>query len=337
MTTTHYHRTRNQPIYQSVQAAWLGSLSELLDHGENVTGVIQTTSVGSNFGHRIRDFRELVSTSFIIEAPRRRLTLSTHRPIDLGYAFANCLWVLSGSDDLGQIQVYNPRAKLFSDDGSTLSGATGARIFYSSAGNQFEQVALRLRKDPPTRRAVINVYLPGDLFCESRDCPCLTHLQFLLRDGALTCIANMRSQSVLMVMPYDLVLLTMLHEAMSVWLGVTLGPYIHNCGSFHYYLDEQEIVRCVINENSPTPFEMPPMISFNQDISDNLREAEQILRSNLTSHPTMPVDFDGFGLDSYWSGVFAVIASGFRRRNGYPTIQDEVVPEDYLPLLRTRR
>lgn len=58
----------------------------------------------------------------------------------------------------------------------------------------------------------------------------------------------MRSQSALMVMPYDLFLLTMLHEAMAVRLGVGLGYYHHFCGSLHYYEDEEELVDAVLRE-----------------------------------------------------------------------------------------
>jgi thymidylate synthase len=298
--------------------------------------VTQPSSIGSGFGHRARGFRELTATSFVITSPRRRLTLSAHRPIDLGYALANVLWVMCGSDSLEPIQFYNPNAAQFSDDGVSLFGAPGARIFQSIAGDQFEQAARRLQGDPSSRRAVIETYLPDDLFAETRDCCCLTHMQFLVRDGALTCIANMRSQSVLMVMPYDLVLLTMLHEAMAARLGVRLGQYVHCCGSFHYYTDEEKLVRSVVAERLPAPPEMPVMQAAGPDVRQKLGLAEKHLRTSLTTNPSAQVDFDDFGLDVYWHGYLAAVAAGVRRRKGLAPITHKAVPETYLPVLEAR-
>jgi thymidylate synthase len=327
---------QRQPVYQSAQEAWLGSLSDLLHHGKDVPGVTQTSSVGSGFGQGARGFRELTATSFVIAHPRRRLTLSAHRPIDLGYALGNVLWIMSSSDSLEAIRFYNPNAVRFSDDGVSLFAAPGARIFRSGDGDQFEQAARRLQGDPSSRRAVIEAYLPADLFAETRDCSCLTHMQFFIRDGALTCIANMRSQSVLMVMPYDLVLLTMLHEAMAARLGVKLGRYVHCCGSFHHYQDEEKLVRSVIAESLPAPPEMPRMSSADPDIRHKLERAERHLRTSLTLDLAAKLDFDDFSLNAYWQGYLAAIAAGVRRRKGVAPAACEAVPEPYLPVLQTR-
>lgn len=325
-----------QPVYQSAQEAWLGSLTALLHCGEVVPGVTQTSSPGSGFGQTPRGFRELAATSFVLANPRRRLTLSAHRPIDLGYALGNVLWAVSGSDSLETIQFYNPNAANFSDDGVSLFAAQGARIFRSGAGDQFEQAALRLESDASSRRAVINVSQPADLFAETRDCSCLTHLQFLVRDGALTCIANMRSQSVLMVMPYDLVLLTMIHEAMAARLGVKLGRYVHNCGSFHYYDDEEQLVRSVVAESLPPPPEMPAMRAAGPDTRRKLAAAERHLRSALTAHDAAEIGFEEHGLDAYWRGYLTAVIAGVRRRRGMVPTPFEAVPEAYVPVLQAR-
>jgi len=330
-TDPQYHA-----VYQSAQEAWLGSLNVLLQRGRNVPGVTQPSSVGSSFGKGARPFRELTATSFVIAQPRRRLTLSAHRPIDLGYALANVLWVMSGSDAVDSIRFYNPNAAEFSDDGVSLFGAQGVRIFRSNGGDQFEQAARRLETDPSSRRAVISVYKPADLFKDTCDSSCLTHMHFLVRDGALTCIANMRSQSVLMVMPYDLVLLTMLHEAMAVRLGVMLGNYVHCCGSFHYYADEEKLVQSVVAESMPAPPEMPPMLVADQDVRRKLARAERHLRTCLSSDPMARVDFANFDLDDFWRGYLAAVAAGARRRRGIPIAPPEAVPDNYLAVLQAR-
>jgi thymidylate synthase len=326
------------PLYASAQEAWLDSLSALLECGDEVPGVTQPTSVGSDFGQKDRGSRELLARSFAITNPRQRLILSTQRPVDLGYALGNVLWVMSGADSLEPILFYNPNGSRFSDDGVSLFGATGARIFRSLAGDQFEQAVRRLQGDPSSRRAVVQVFLPADLFAESRDCSCVNHLQFFVRGGELSCVAYMRSQSVLMVMPYDLVLLTMLQEAMAVRLGIPLGRYVHCCGSFHYYLDEEALVRRVLDEQAPAPPAMPAMSSASPETRRSLAESERTLRLSLGRNPAVPVDFSATRLDPYWLGVLAAVAAGYRQRRGIrpAAAQLEDLPDVYTGLFQQR-
>ena len=109
-----------------------------------------------------------------------------------------------------------------------------------------------------TRRAVISVFTPFDLEVKTRDFPCLVSLQFLLREGVLHSVCHMRSQSALLVMPYDLFLLTMLHEAMSVRLGLVWALITTSAGSLHFYEDEEQLVDAARARAGPPPRRCPP-------------------------------------------------------------------------------
>ena len=85
--------------------------------------VADPLSVGSGFGTKERKTREIVAASFSILNARHRLIASTARPIDLGYAIANVIWTMAGSNTLREISYYNPIGERFSDDGVTLFGA----------------------------------------------------------------------------------------------------------------------------------------------------------------------------------------------------------------------
>jgi thymidylate synthase len=50
-------------------------------------------------------------------------------------------------------------------------------------------------------------------------------LHFLARGGRLDCVTHMRSQSAFKILPSDIFVLTMLHEAVAVAAGVELGRY----------------------------------------------------------------------------------------------------------------
>ena len=86
----------------------------------------------------------------------------------------------------------------------------------------------------------------------SREHPCAIAVQYLLREGRLNAITFMRSQSAALVMPYDVFLFMSLQCALSQRLGVALGTYVHVSGSFHYYADESETVRKIVEEEITT-------------------------------------------------------------------------------------
>jgi thymidylate synthase len=68
-----------------------------------------------------------------------------------------------------------------------------------------------------------------------KDVACAITLQFLIRDDAVHAVVYMRSNDVILGLPYDVFLFTMLQEIISTQLGLKLGQYHHFCGSLHLY------------------------------------------------------------------------------------------------------
>jgi thymidylate synthase len=174
------------------------------------------------------------------------IPLSPSRRPDVTFACAQLLWVLAGAEDAASIGFYNPRAEVFADVNAHLSGAVGPRL---GGGRNFLLHNLRLlRRDPATRRAVIPLIYPDDLLNSSRDFPCGLALQFFLREGALTTVCFMRSQSALMVMPYDLVLFRGIQHVLASELGVPVGQYVHLTSSMHIYDEELISAQLIVDE-----------------------------------------------------------------------------------------
>lgn len=312
----------NQFHFNTAQEAWHFSLKQLSQFGSMVIGVNDETSVGTFFGKSNRSTYELLATSFVVKNPRNRLMSSVHRPLNLSYAIANLIWVLTGSNDVEMISFYNDKGRNFSDDGVTIPSAPGKRIFSSDNGlNQFDRIIQKLQDDPSSRRAVIQILLPSDIIQQTKDVSCLISLQFIIRNNELSCITYMRSQSALMVMPYDIFLFSMLQEAVAVTLGLELGAYYHICGSLHYYEDEEELLQRVIGNDYSIPSEM----SIMGDISPKTREAlyytERDIRLLLSQKQIHLIDFNKYNLDSYWRDVLRVMVKHYLIKN----------EEHYLP------
>jgi thymidylate synthase len=323
--------------FDSVESAWRGVLSHLSRSGIRSGGVSDPNSVGSGFGSGPRETREALASGFTITNPRCRLVRSVARPIDLGFALANVIWTMLASDELAFIGAYNERAVSFSEDGSTLYGALGPRLLKALGGDQLEHAVSLLKRDPGTRRAVVQVYASGDLGAQTRDCPCLVSLQFLVRDGLLHCIGHMRSQSALMVLPYDLFLLTMLQEVVAVRLELPLGSYHHFCSSLHYYNDESALVGQVLSESPTGTPEMPIMSPEPASLWTTVASAELAVRTgtqNVSEAADRVEQVSG-----YWGTLLRVMWGAARSRQGNLVPDRDLVgvPPLYVPLILGRQ
>lgn len=67
------------------------------------------------------------------------------------------------------------------------------------------------------------------------DVPCTLSLQFLIRKGHLSLIANMRSNDAWRGLPYDVWCFTRIQTIIAAMLGVPVGLYVHQAGSMHIY------------------------------------------------------------------------------------------------------
>jgi hypothetical protein len=305
-------------LYPDINAAYVASLRELAARGAVVPSVADASSVGSAFGQQDRPFRELRNHSFELADPRNRLLTHPCRPLNIPFAVANALWTLAGSNSLTFIQPYNQRGAHFSDDQHTLHGAHGKRLFDSDGTDQVTAALERLRADPHSRRAVAIVLQPQDAISRSRDIPCLISLQFMQREGELHCVANMRSQSAAMVLPYDVFAVTFLQECLAVELGLSPGCYYHNSASFHYYLDEEATVRHVLaspltpDRLSPPAPMMPTGISPFAAVRELLHYEQALrvaLRVRQPSAPQVPAP----PVPEYWRDLGLILACGLCR------------------------
>ena len=124
---------------------------------------------------------------------------------DLGYRFlaGEAYWILTGDNRVDTIKPYSRSITNFSDDGETFFGAYGPKI-----ENQLDYVVDCLCKDLYSRQAVINIWRENPP--KSKDIPCTTTVQFLMREDKLHCILTMRSSDVWLGWPYDVFNFSML-------------------------------------------------------------------------------------------------------------------------------
>lgn len=99
--------------------------------------------------------------------------------------------------------------------------------------NQIKFVVRELKRNPNSRRAVIDVRHWTDV--ESNDPACLQHIQFFIRRGKLDCSVVFRSNDATEATFMNAFALICLQERIAKELHVEVGTYKHIANSFHCY------------------------------------------------------------------------------------------------------
>lgn len=181
--------------------------------------------------------KEIMDAEFVIDDPRDRLVISPARKINVPFAVAEWVGLMTGESSLAFFQQYIQSFDEYSSDGVFVDGAYGQRIWRLPLFNQIGGVIQELTRDPLSRRAVITLYDgPTDLYGGGgKSTPCTLSIQFLIRDGKLNALTTMRSNDVVFGVSYDIFMFTMLQEFLARRLDVGLGQYYHRAGSLHLY------------------------------------------------------------------------------------------------------
>lgn len=179
-------------------------------------------------------------------------------------ALGEWLWYLSGTRSLDFVRHYIKEYERDSEDGETIYGGYGPRLFRLNRKrkhiNQVENVVALLRKNPASRRAVIQIFDGEDIDGPRRkEVPCTCTLQFLSRGGRLHLFTSMRSNDAFWGLPHDVFAFTMLQELVARKLGLELGCYKHFVGSLHLYDRHVPRAEKFIDEGWHEPVPMPPM------------------------------------------------------------------------------
>ena len=236
-----------------------------------------------------------------IANPRARISRTETRG-KLFSCLGELCWYLAGRKDLAFIKYYIPKYREFAEDGEVFGGY-GPRLFNWRCMNQFEKVAEILSSKPDSRQAVIQLFDGQDIQAEHKDVPCTSTLQFMLRQGKLHMITNMRSNDAYYGLPHDVFCFTMLQEMMACKLEVDVGTYKHAVGSLHLYKENQENANEFIQEGWQSTTSMPPMpIGEPNPKIELLLEAERRIRTKMNFDPDI---FDT--IEPYWADLVRLL------------------------------
>lgn len=187
---------------------------------------------------RAGDTREDLVVKVVSKNPRERMLFRPKANWAFGLQEAFAYW---NGRNPGHVQRYNSKMEDFMYDGE-LHGSAYGRYMRQLPHDQIKRVIHQLRENPDTRRALINIHNAYVEDYDRGDVACTIYLQFLIRDGDLHAIANLRSQDMLWGYPYDVHAFQWIQEVLAGILDVGLGTYTHIMNSCHYYTDFEDRV-----------------------------------------------------------------------------------------------
>ena len=117
--------------------------------------------------------------------------------------------------------------------------------YHERMAEQIPFIIRELRRDPYSRRAVIDVRRTSDI--SLNDPPCLQHIQFVIRNGKLNTTVLFRSNDACKATFMNAYALTCLQGKVAEEIGVEIGSYTHIANSFHAYERDWELLESYYN------------------------------------------------------------------------------------------
>lgn len=215
----------------SANKVWEKAVNRLLNENEIIPG-------------RNGDIYELLHTLISIENPKQKWVYNRIPPMSLGFALAELVWIMNGEEEAKIINYWNPSLKKYAGNHEHYYGAYGKRIRSHYGFDQLEKAYQALQSIPESRQVVIQIYdTKTDFPVENgkprdEDIPCNICSLLKIRKNRLEWSQTMRSNDVLLGLPYNFVQFTGLQEILAGWLNIDVGTYNHYSDSLHLYLND---------------------------------------------------------------------------------------------------
>lgn len=236
---------------------------------------------------------------------------------------AEVIWIMTGRNDSAFLNYFNRQLPRFAGRGETYHGAYGYRLRRHLGVDQLDRAYNALRNKPASRQVVLQIWdsridLPKNTGRESAaDIPCNVVSLLKVRGGKLEWMQIMRSNDVMLGLPYNFIQFTMLQEIMAGWLGLRLGSYVHVIDSLHVY--ERDLTGGILRQaikpatnvdriglpKAESEKAFRELAARTEKVIDHSFTAKQLLRSLKDSWLSRP-----------YRNILAVISAHGARRRG---------------------
>lgn len=172
--------------------------------------------------------------------PDQRVLFHSGRDANPIFHLMESVWMVAGSRDVEFLANFNSRIAQYSDDGRVFNAAYGHRMRHNFRVDQLIEAIELLRREPDTRRCVVQLWDPADLTNQgSKDLACNTQIVFARSTvGSLDMIVNNRSNDAWYgYAGANAVHFTFIQELVARALGWPVGVYSTVTINLHLYME----------------------------------------------------------------------------------------------------
>lgn len=222
---------------------WDNSYEELVETIYN-DGVWTDSNVRTKYADGTpATYKAVAGISFRLDNSKNNAFLLTTKHVAWKAAVKEMYWIyIMQSNNVTELEklgtnIWTPWKK--SDD--TIGPAYGAIISKPTFGykNQLEYIVETLKKDPNSRRVMINLW-DIDNLPEMALTPCCYNVLFNILDGKLYMQLNIRSSDIALGLPFNIFQFQVLHKLIAHEVGVEPADMIVMISNLHYYDRHEE-------------------------------------------------------------------------------------------------
>jgi thymidylate synthase len=269
-----------------------------------------------------------------ISDPRQRWISSRLPPVNIAFAIAEVVWILTGRNDSKFLNYFNSQLPKYAGRGETYHGAYGHRIRRVLGFDQLDRAYLALKAKPSSRQIVLQIWdgrldFPNSVGTEaSPDIPCNVVSILRLREDKLEWMQIMRSNDMYRGLPYNIIQFTTLQEVMAGWLEVGLGEYNQISNSLHVYRSDLEQIQTWDSEpltpnTDSLAFAKQPSEEYFRELALDI---ESIIASKTSTETLVSIVRNSKLPTSFRNMLCVLCAEGIRRRR-HPRKAEDLIAE----------
>ena len=277
--------------------------------------------------------KECLRVAITVNDPRQRWVASRQPPLNVAFALAEVVWIMTGRNDLAFLKAWNSRLPKYLGKGPYLHGAYGYRLRHHKGLDQLSRAYQALSQDPDTRQAVLQIWDPSvdlprpDGTPVDKDIPCNVMSLLKVRDGKLEWLQIIRSNDLFLGVPHNSVQFMCLQEVMAGWLDVECGAYHQVSDSLHLYEhDEESVFASVPMPDLPSNADSLalPKVASEAVFGELGRRIERMISPDLRRAELEGIAVWNEGPEAF-RNMLAVLVAETARRHGWTDVTDQVV------------
>lgn len=201
---------------------------------------------GQIISPRNQETLELTNTIIEIKNPGFMICSLKERSLNKKYLQAELEWYEKGTLKACEIEKHSKFWSKLKDEKGNINSNYG-HIAEREKINQIKWCIESLKQDKNSRQAVINYNQPKHKYKNNKDFVCTLTQQFMVRNGKLDTIVNMRSNDMIYGFTYDAPWFAYLQTKVAIALNLQQGKYYHYAASMHVYKKHYKMLKQISN------------------------------------------------------------------------------------------